>query len=216
MRKFKFVKMYDKYGIPMWAIDASSITDRMVQSIEETGTYLPEITHVIFNRGTRIDESHVDPETGKKVVDASHEVDVTVVEFEDGTKTIVKCSASDTPDRQTALTNAIAKKIFGKANYKGLVEGNGTGIKLRKIAEEAFDQANFDKTAAKAKTKAEHDARQKAAHDAAYAKKVKAEAEKMKLVRDAVALLEKEGIHVISEHKCSCNKNSDDSSYKTL
>lgn len=208
MKKLKFIKMLDMYGVPMWAIDSTPMTDAVVASLAENGTYVPEIEHVTYNSGMKTDESHVDLKTGKTVVDREHQVDVTIVDFVDGTRTVVSCSAHDTPDRQTAITNAIAKRVFGKVNCKGMVEGNGTGVKLRKIADAGFDQTTAEEKIAKAKAavKAAHDARQKAEHDKAYLKKVKREAEKIALQRAAEAYLEKmgSGMSMLNESGCTC------------
>lgn len=67
-----------------------------VKKIGDTSkdTTLPEIKDVIFNKPA------------------------TIVFWEDGTKTIVKCQKRDTYSKETGLAMAIAKKVYGnKGNY---------------------------------------------------------------------------------------------------
>ena len=127
----------------------------------------------------------------------------TIVWFIDGTKTTVTCSSKDNYDRQTAIAYALIKRIFGKIGrtdpktgkfYANEIDGNGIGIKLEKIAAAGFDQdlENKNLKAKKALAKIEHEARQKAEHDAAWAKRVKERAEEIRLEREANALLDQE------------------------
>lgn len=127
----------------------------------------------------------------------------TIVWFIDGTKTTVTCSSKDTYDRQTAIAYALVKRIFGKVGrtdpktgkfYSNEIDGNGLGIKLEKIANAGFDQDVEKKNLAakKAQTKAIHEARQKAEHDAAWERRVKERAEQIRLEREANALLDRE------------------------
>lgn len=127
--------------------------------------------------------------------------DTTVVYFTDGTKTTVKCSSKDTYDRQTAIAYALVKRIFGKIGrydektkkfYANEIDGNGLGSKLEKIAASGFDQdkAEAEAKAKKAAAKVEHEARQKAEHDAAWKRRVEKRAEELRLEREANALLD--------------------------
>lgn len=119
----------------------------------------------------------------------------TIVWFTDSTKAIVTCSPNDNYDRQTAIAYALVKRLFGKVDPKtGIVDGNGLGLKLEKIAANGFDQEAEKRNLAakKAAAKDKHEALQKAQHDAAWEKKVRARAEQIKLERDAEALLARE------------------------
>lgn len=126
----------------------------------------------------------------------------TTVYFTDGTKTTVTCSANDHYDRQTAIVYALIKKIFGKVgrydkngNYHANeIDGNGIGIKLEKIAASGYDQDAEEKLAKekKAVAKANHLAKQKAEHKAAWERRVRDRAEQIRLEREANALLDKE------------------------
>lgn len=119
----------------------------------------------------------------------------TIVWFTDNTKAIVTCSPNDNYDRQTAIAYALVKRLFGKVDPKtGIVDGNGLGLKLEKIAANGFDQEAEKRSldAKKAAAKAKHEALQKAQHDAAWEKKVRARAEQIRLERDAEALLARE------------------------
>lgn len=119
----------------------------------------------------------------------------TIVYFKDHTKVVVSCSSHDSYDHQTAIAYAIIKRIFGKvgafdANKHWdpyLVDGNGIGLKLEKIANSGYDQESEKKNlaAAKAKAKADHMARQKAEHDAAWQRLVEKRAKEILLEREA-------------------------------
>lgn len=121
--------------------------------------------------------------------------DKTIVWFNDNSKAIVTCSPNDKYDRQTAIAYALVKRLFGKVDPEtGIVDGNGLGLKLEKIAANGFDQEAEKRAldAKKAAAKAKHEALQKAQHDAAWEKKVRARAEQIRLERDAEALLARE------------------------
>lgn len=199
MKKIKFIPVVNTFGKPMLAFDDTYQNSAVAAALAANGTYIPAIAHITFNSGVKHD----------KKTDADIPTHVTIVDFADGTRVKVVCSSHDVPDRQTAVVNAIVKRIFGTVDDKGNVEGNGAGIKIRRLVESAFDQTNAaEKIAAqKAKVQAEHAARQKAAHDAAYEKRVKREAEKIKVMKDALAYLEANGITIGSDHVCSCGSN---------
>ena len=142
--------------------------------------------------------------------------DTTVVYFTDGTKTTVKCSSKDTYDRQTAIAYALVKRIFGKIGrydektkkfYANEIDGNGLGSKLEKIAASGFDQdKEAEAKAKKAAAKAEHEARQKAEHDAAWKRRVEKRAEELRLEREANALLDSQGS--LKKTKTILNENT--------
>ena len=126
----------------------------------------------------------------------------TTVFFTDGTKTTVMCSTNDKYDRQTALAYALVKKAYGKVGrydkngvyHPNEIDGNGIGLKLEKIAASGYDQDAEEKIAKekKATAKADHLARQKAQHETAWERKVRARAEEIRLEREANALLDRE------------------------
>ena len=86
---------------------------------------------------------------------------ITKVIFTDGTWSLVRLSNNDTPNRETAILYAIAKRIYGRIsrdrkNYGEAVE-SAIGNKLRKWVESAYDQEAAEKekrAAEKAKVKA--------------------------------------------------------------
>lgn len=115
--------------------------------------------------------------------------DKTIVFFVDGSKCIVKCSSEDKYDRQTAITYALVKRLFGKVDPNtGIVDGNGIGLKLKKIADAGFDQEKEaqELKAKKAAAKAEHEARQKAEKEAAFKRRAEKRADEILLERAAI------------------------------
>ena len=86
---------------------------------------------------------------------------ITKVIFTDGTWSLVRLSVNDTPNRETAILYAIAKRIYGRIsrdhkNYGEAVE-SAIGNKLRKWVEGAYDQVAAEKekrATEKAKVKA--------------------------------------------------------------
>lgn len=86
---------------------------------------------------------------------------ITKVIFTDGTWSLVRLSNNDTPNRETAILYAIAKRIYGRIsrdrkNYGEAVE-SAIGNKLRKWVESAYDQEAAEKekrATEKAKVKA--------------------------------------------------------------
>lgn len=91
---------------------------------------------------------------------------ITKVIFTDGTWSLVRLSGNDTPNRETAILYAIAKRIYGRIsrdrkNYGEAVE-SAIGNKLRKWVESAYDQAAAEKekrATEKAKVKAKEKAK---------------------------------------------------------
>ena len=124
----------------------------------------------------------------------------TTVYFTDGTKVTVTCSNHDTYDRQTAIAYALVKRIFGKIGmydkngkwHDNVVDGNGIGLKIGKIADAGYDQEAEEQLVKtrKAQAKANHIATQKAQSEAAWRRKVEKRAEEIKLEREANALLD--------------------------
>ena len=91
---------------------------------------------------------------------------ITKVIFTDGTWSLVRLSNNDTPNRETAILYAIAKRIYGRIsrdhkNYGEAVE-SAIGNKLRKWVEGAYDQVAAEKekrATEKAKVKAKEKAK---------------------------------------------------------
>ena len=91
---------------------------------------------------------------------------ITKVIFTDGTWSLVRLSDNDTPNRETAILYAIAKRIYGRIsrdrkNYGEAVE-SAIGNKLRKWVEGAYDQVAAEKekrATEKAKVKAKEKAK---------------------------------------------------------
>lgn len=158
---------------------------KAINSLTQTGAYCPSVKRVITSTKT-IKSVPVLDNDGKPVLDKNGNpkytkvqldkpLHTTVVEFADGSKSIVQCSAHDTPNTETAIVNAIVKRVLGLPDLKtGIVDGAGTGTYLRKLAESAYDQqAETIKTKeAKAKAKARHEAAQAKAHQEAHDRKI--------------------------------------------
>lgn len=140
----------------------------------------------------------------------------TIVWFIDGTKCVVKCSANDTYDRQTAIAYALVKRMFGKVGrydektkkfIENEIDGNGIGTKLEKIAANGFDQDAEKKAikAKKAEARANHLARQKKESDEAFERKARKLAEELRLKKRAEEILQETTLNktkkVINESK---------------
>ena len=113
--------------------------------------------------------------------DGENNVLATIVFFNDGTKVTVINSDNDDIEvvtdektgvktasmasKERALTYAICKKLFGKPDEKGTVQGNGFGRKLRDLVNGAWDQKVEEKKTAlaKAASKAKHEENMKRA-----------------------------------------------------
>lgn len=119
--------------------------------------------------------------------------DVTVVYFVDNTKILVKRSAADKVDRQTAIVYAIVKRMFwnGKYDKNGNLDTAGFCNWLNKIVKNGYDQKEAEATESERNKarKAAHIARQKAEHDAAIERRIKRRAEELKIEEAAHALL---------------------------
>lgn len=144
--------------------------------------------------------------------------DTTIVWFTDNTKTIVKCSNGDKPDRQTAVAYAILKRMFAKS-IKEDGEANSTGFCswLKKIVDNGFDQQLAERTEKerKAKAKAEHARRQKEEHERAVARRVARRAEALRIERLAEEKLAAETAKptlitetAVTDSRCNCKKET--------
>lgn len=138
------------------------------QSINYNNTFVPAVSRVIYNL-----------KAAKK--DGENNVLATIVFFNDGTKVTVINSDNDDIEvvtdektgvktasmasKERALTYAICKKLFGKPDEKGAVQGNGFGRKLRDLVNGAWDQKVEEKKTAlaKAASKAKHEENMKRA-----------------------------------------------------
>lgn len=144
--------------------------------------------------------------------------DVTVVHFVDNTKIVVKRSAADNVDRQTAVVYAIVKRMFwnGKYDKNGNLDTVGFCNWLNKIVKKGYDQKEAEATESERNKarKAAHIARQKAEHDAAVERRIKQRAEELKIEEAARALLTTESSTpskklMCESHRCKCGKKSD-------
>lgn len=119
----------------------------------------------------------------------------TIVWFTDGSKAIVRCSSHDKYDKQTAVTYALVKRLFGTVDSNtGLVDGTGIGRKLESIAANGFDQDTKDAVVAskKAEAQARHQAAQKKQQDAALERRARALAKQMRIQKRAEEILKEE------------------------
>ena len=194
-----------------------------VNSLIKRGAYCPAVKRVITSTKTTKSVPVLDAD-GKPVLDKNNNpkykrVDLdkpiytTVVEFDDGSKSIVQCSAHDTPNTETAIDNAIVKRVLGQPDYlTGIVDGHGTGTYLRKLAESAYDQQFEARKAKETKEKAKeyHEAIQAKAHQEAHDRKINKLA---KEISNYVEALEKLGYvtkipdaEQPNEKPCSCDK----------
>ena len=193
-----------------------------VNSLITRGAYCPAVKRVITSTKTTKSVPVLDAD-GKPVLDKNNNpkykrvnldkpIYTTVVEFEDGSKSIVQCSAHDTPNTETAIVNAIVKRVLGQPNrFTGIVDGHGTGTYLRKLAESAYDQ-QFEARKAKEtkeKAKAYHEDIQAKAHQEAHDRKINKLA---KEISNYVEALEKLGYvtkipdaEQPNEKPCSCS-----------
>ena len=139
----------------------------------------------------------------------------TIVFFIDGSKCVVTCSPNDKYDRQTAITYALVKRLFGKVDQStGLVDGAGIGMKLEKIANAGFDQEKEAKElkSKKAQAKAAHEAKQKQEQKLAFERKARKLAEELKLKQRAQEILEHDSLtktkKVLNESNATYDDNS--------
>lgn len=219
MQKIKFYQTQAPFG-KILETDFSTEALNVVTSLETNGAYCPGVKRVVANTKTfksvpilDNDGKHVVDKHGNpmyKRVQLDHPLHTTIVEFVDGTKSIVQCSAQDKPNVETAIVNAIVKRVFGIPDPKtGIVDGSGTGTWLRKLSENVWDQqAEMAKIKeAKSKAKAEHEARQIKEHQAAHERKINKLA---KEISNYVEALEKLGYVTKTtvqpnEKSCACS-----------
>ena len=102
--------------------------------------------------------------------------DATVVIFADGTKSAVKREANDPYDRTTAVVYALVKRMLATSYNMKNGEVNAAYINaVHELVDTAYDQQKEEaKLAARQKNaQAEHEARQKALQEKAFARRVK-------------------------------------------
>lgn len=182
----KIIKKLESHdGIDMFSPACSIGTwNQFVRQMDYNNTYCPSIKRVVFNLKTTENvpvlgpdgKQTIDPETlkpVKKTVALDHPILATVVFFNDGTKVAVTNSPHDKVEldkdgyatdasKEAGIVYAIVKRMIGCVDDKGNVEGNGFGRILRDIIEKkSYDTQKEEKLAkeAKAKSKAEHEAK---------------------------------------------------------
>lgn len=186
---------------------------------------LDEVTKDLIKDLDYVGESKLDSKlpvigTCPQVKRVTFNGDVTVVHFVDNTKIVVRRSAADNVDRQTAVVYAIVKRMFwnGKYDKNGNLDTVGFCNWLNKIVKKGYDQKEAEATEKERERirKAEHAARQKAEHDAAVQRRIKERAEELKIEEAARALLTTEasasGKKLMCEdasHVCKCGKKTD-------
>lgn len=134
----------------------------------------------------------------------------TIVFFVDGSKCVVTCSPNDNYDRQTAITYALVKRLFGKVDPKtGIVDGAGIGTKLEKIANAGFDQEKEEQELKhkKAQAKAAHEAKQKHEQETAFERKARKLAEELRLKKRAEEILAQDTTLTKTNSKKILNEN---------
>ena len=208
-------------GTPGYFIPKTDTNQDMIEALKYNGTYFPEIVSVKFNTKTETETARrdangnlvINPDTGKPYRDSvklDKPIYTTIVDFADNTRSIVTCSANDHYDRETGVVNAIVKRMMGKVGPTGTIEGNGTGIRLKRIVESGVDQQAEAERIKKEKidAKARHEAKQKADHDAAVERKVKRQKEAIEILFKALQECGVSvGVQPYSEDSCTCGGN---------
>ena len=156
---------------------AYSIADDFIKK----GLAFPDIKRIMFNTGTKTVKPAVKDADGNEIEPAvTRPTLATIVEFVDGSKTVVVNSETDglhldsngrpsEQDKENGIAHAIAKTVLA-TTIDGAI-GNctripaGYGRIMRELVSKAYDQQEeaAKREAAKAKSKAEHLARQEAA-----------------------------------------------------
>lgn len=186
---------------------------------------LDAVTKDLITYPTYVTETNLDSKTPvigtcPQVKRVTFNGDVTVVHFVDNTKIVVRRSAADNVDRQTAVVYAIVKRMFwnGKYDKNGNLETVGFCNWLNKIVKKGYDQKEAEATEKERERirKAEHAARQKAEHDAAVQRRIKERAEELKIEEAARALLTADALAPSKKlmcentsHVCKCGKKAD-------
>lgn len=221
MAKLPVLYKYQYNSIPVVGLDVTPENRPIIDSLSVNGSYCPEIVHVTVNTQTVDRVKKTDPKTGAvtyEKVQLDRPVHTTIVDFADGTKCVMKCAEHDRPDTENAIANAIAKRIYGKVNpTTGIVESNGCGIKIRKLAEGAFDQVKAESEAKqkKAEAKAKHLAKQKKEHEEAVARRVKTQTDSLAILLEALKQLgvelpvknDPEKTSTLLNEVCSCGSS---------
>lgn len=142
--------------------------------LSDNGTYFPLIKRVVFNNPA------------------------TIVEFEDGTKSVVKTSKGDTFDKERGVLYAIVKRLYGAVDKRGNVSGDGLSTALPRLIKEAWDQPVEERRMKKEKEERRlaNLAKQKADHVAAKERKIKRLASEIEHWMEAVEYLKQKGVNV--------------------
>lgn len=156
---------------------AYSIADDLIQK----GFAFPEIKRIMFNTGTKTVKPAVKDADGKEIEPAvTRPALATIIEFIDGSKTTVVNSETDQlhwdengrpseQDKENGIAHALAKTLLA-TKIDGCVgdctrKSAGYGRIMRELVKNAYDQQEeaAKRAEAKAKSKAEHLAREAAA-----------------------------------------------------
>ena len=167
------INTMDKVALDSVLIPGSDICcSKYAAPIVAEGYWIPKISRVQYNGNT------------------------TIVFFNDGTKATVKLSENDVYDRKTAIVYAIVKRMLGKVKSDSMVDGNGFGTALQKIADAGFDQVKAKKEQEENKRKAHaaHVIKQEKAKKAAFERKVRARAREIAIEEAARKLVNEKNI----------------------
>lgn len=159
---------------------AVSIADDFIKQ----GFAFPAIKRIIFNTGNKTVKPAKKDETGKVIEEAvTRPALATIIEYIDGSKVSVVNSETDPlhldengrpseQDKENGIAHAIAKTLLASRIKDGQLgsctrDTAGYGRIMRELVKTAYDQQDerAKREAAKAKAKAEHEARQAAAKE---------------------------------------------------
>lgn len=150
--------------------DDDNILTSVLASMTRNNTFFPNVrsAHVESVLKTKKDEK------GNKVVDKDGKLvkvrkDVLTVSFSDGTWTSVTRSESDDNDLAMAFMYAIMKRLFGKPNDAGYVEGDGFMGKLKNLVKNIKTEESENEK--KRKRLAEKEEADRKAHEDAVARR---------------------------------------------
>lgn len=153
--------------------------NNLVESLEKSNAFIPDIKRTLFNVGTK--KYTVRDENGKTVKDENgkpktevRKVLTTVIFFTDGTKCTVTNSEHDgvkfeknkngievasACSKEVGVVYALVKKLAGRPDKNGNILGNGFGRKLHDLVEAAYDTnvEEAKRKAAKAAAKAKYE-----------------------------------------------------------
>lgn len=215
-------------GFKSFAFEDDARGKDIAGALRRNGTYFPDIVKVTTNTKTEDDKAVLGPD-GQPTRDKNGNVVrvktkletpvyTTIVDFADSTRVIVKCSDKDTPNVETAICNAIVKRLVGKpvkggnGLYTGEVDATGCGSWLRKVAAAAYDQSKKDEVTAatKAERKEKRAVEQKALHDEAVKRRARRRADELEVLMEALKML---GIQTTA--KCGKTESGKTESGKT-